>query len=162
MIDYPGFGKSTGRFNEQQLYNWALTFYKLARARFSPDSIIIYGRSLGSGVATQLASIRDCRRLMLETPYYSMPSVFSSYAPIYPFENIIHYKFPTWQFLQTVDAPVTIFHGEDDGVIPIRNARKLIPYLKSNSEFVTIKDGSHNDLANFETYKIKIDSLLQR
>ncbi|RYF96551.1 MAG: alpha/beta fold hydrolase, partial [Chitinophagaceae bacterium] len=77
MIDYPGFGKSTGEFTEKRLYEWALVFYKLARAKYATDSIIIYGRSLGSGVAAQLASIRDCKRLILETPYYSMPSVFN-------------------------------------------------------------------------------------
>lgn len=160
MIDYPGFGKSTGNFTEQTTYDWALTFYKLARARFKPDSIILYGRSLGSGVAAQLASIRDCKRLILETPYYSMPSVFSSYLPIYPFTRIIHYQFPTWQHLQKVDAPVTIFHGEDDGVIPIRNARKLQPFLKPVDEFITIPGGSHNDLRNFERYKSKLDSII--
>jgi len=162
MIDYPGFGKSTGKFTEQQLYNWAMVFYKLARARFSPDSIIIYGRSLGSGVAAQLASVRDCKRLILETPYFSMPSVFGSYAPFYPFNKIIHYQFPTWEFLKKVDAPVTIFHGEDDGVIPLRNARKLIPSLKKIDEFVVIKEGSHNDLFKFPEYTVKLDSLLNR
>ena len=70
MIDYPGFGKSTGVFSEQLLYDWALTLYKLARAYYSPDSIIIYGKSMGTGIAAQLASIRDCRHLILETPYY--------------------------------------------------------------------------------------------
>ena len=160
MIDYPGFGKSTGNFSEQVLYDWALTFYKLARARFKPDSIIIYGRSLGSGVAAQLASIRDCKRLILETPYYSMPSVMSSYAPIYPFNKIIHYQFPTWQYLQKVDAPVTIFHGEDDGVIPLRNALQLKPLLKPGSEFVVVEDGSHNDLFRFRPYIVKLDSIL--
>lgn len=162
MIDYPGFGKSTGKFSEEQLYNWAMVFYKLARARFSPDSIIIYGRSLGSGVASQLASVRDCKRLILETPYYSMPSVFGSYAPFYPFNKIIHYQFPTWEFLKKVDAPVTIFHGEDDGVIPLRNARKLIPSLKETDQFVVIKDGSHNDLFKFREYSEKLDSLLKQ
>jgi pimeloyl-ACP methyl ester carboxylesterase len=161
MIDYPGFGKSTGEFSEQRLYDWALVFYKLARARFSTDSIIIYGRSLGSGIASQLASIRDCRNLILETPYYSMPSVFGSYLPVYPLDRIIHYKFPNWQYLQKVDAPVTIIHGEDDAVIPLRNPKKLIPYLKKTDEFVIIKEGSHNDLYKFPKYISKIDSLLR-
>jgi len=161
MIDYPGFGKSTGKFSEQTMYDWALTFYKLARARFKPDSIIIFGRSLGSGVAAQLASVRDCKRLILETPYYSMPSVFSSYAPIYPFSKIIRYQFPTWQYLQKVDAPVTILHGEDDGVIPLRNAKKLIAYLKAGDEFVEVPGGSHNDLYRFPEYNSKLDSILR-
>jgi pimeloyl-ACP methyl ester carboxylesterase len=161
MIDYPGFGKSTGTFSEKAMYDWALTFYKLARARYSRDSIIIFGRSLGSGPAAHLASIRDCKRLILESPFYSLPSVFASYAPVYPWNNMIRYRFPTFEYLKKVDAPVTILHGDDDGVIPIRNARKLLPSLKPGDEFVTIEGASHNDMLQQDAYRAKLDSLLK-
>ena len=82
MIDYPGYGKSSGEFTEKVLYDWALVLYKLARVRFAPDSIIIYGKSLGSGIAAQLASVRDCKHLVLETPYYDFPSVAGQYLPM--------------------------------------------------------------------------------
>jgi uncharacterized protein len=160
MIDYPGYGKSTGEFTEQNLYDWALIFYKLARARFSKDSIIIYGRSLGSGVAAQLASVRDCKGLVLEAPYYSFPSVAGSWFPIYPVNSMIRFKIPTWKYLQQVTAPVTIFHGDDDGVIRYSNAKRLLPFLKPGDRFITIENGSHNNLAEFETYRNKLDSLL--
>ncbi len=161
MIDYPGFGKSTGVFSEQKLYDWALTLYKLARARFSPDSIIIYGKSMGTGIAAQLASIRDCRHLILETPYYSMPSIIDNYLPIYPVNTMIHYKLPTWQYLPNVTAPVTIFHGTNDWVIPYRNAKRLKPHLKPVDLFVTVKNGKHNDLFKYPLVTQKLDSLLQ-
>ena len=70
MIDYPKFGKSMGELTEENLYEGALQLYKLAKLRFKPSEIIIYGKSLGTGIATQLASIRDCQHLILETPYY--------------------------------------------------------------------------------------------
>lgn len=162
MIDYPGYGKSTGPFNEKRLYDWALSFYKLARARFKPDSIILYGKSFGAGIATQLASIRDCRYLILEAPYYSFPSVFSSYLPIYPYERMIRLKLPTWQFMQRVTAPVVIFHGSDDGVIRLSNARRLQPYLKPGDRFITLAGGNHNNLAGLPPYQPTIDSLLSR
>lgn len=161
MIDYPGYGKSTGPFTEQKLYDWALIFYKLARARFKPDSIILYGKSMGTGIAAQLAAIRDCKYLVLETPYYSFPSVMGSYAPIYPMERIVRFKIPTWQYLQQVTAPVTIFHGTDDGVIRYSNAEKLRPFLKPGDQFITIEDGSHNNLSTFPVYQQKLDSLLK-
>jgi pimeloyl-ACP methyl ester carboxylesterase len=161
MIDYPGFGKSTGIFSEQKLYDWALTLYKLARARFSPDSIIIYGKSMGTGIAAQLASIRDCRHLILETPYYSMPSIIDNYLPIYPVNTMIHYKLPTWQYLQNVTAPVTIFHGTNDWVITYRNAKRLKPYIKPGDLFVSVENGKHNDLFKFPFVTQKLDSLLR-
>lgn len=161
MIDYPGYGKSTGKFTEKMLYDWALTFYKLARARYSPDSIILYGRSLGSGIATQLASIRDCRNLILETPYYSFPSVAGTYFPIYPVERLIWLKIPTWQYMQQVTAPITIFHGTDDGVVRYSNGSRLKAFLKTGDEFVTIEGGSHNNLGEYALYQQKMDSLLK-
>lgn len=162
MIDYPGFGKSTGEFKESRLYDWALVFYQLARARFSPDSIIIYGKSLGTGIASQLASVRDCRYLLLETPYYSLPSLIDAWLPIYPTHNIIQTKFPTYEHLQNVTAPVVIWHGTADWTVPIRNARRLLPFLKTGDRFITIEDGKHNDLRSYPEYKTSLDSLLNR
>ena len=162
MIDYPGYGKSTGKFTEKELYDWALTFYKLARARFAPDSIILYGRSLGTGIATQLASVRNCKRLILETPYYSFPSIAGTYFPIYPVERLIWLKIPTWQYMQQVTDPITIFHGTDDGVIRYSNGSRLKPYLKTGDEFITIEDGSHNNLGDYPQYQQKMDSILSK
>lgn len=161
MMDYPGFGKSTGAFTEQQLYNWALVFYKLAQGHYSKDSIIIYGKSMGTGIAAQLATKRDCKALILESPYYSFPSIIGSWLPVYPLNKMIHFKLPTGQYLQEITNPVVIFHGEDDNTIPLRNAKQLKPFLKPADEFITIEDGHHNDLPGFPMYKQKLDSLLK-
>lgn len=161
MMDYPGFGKSTGSFTEQQLYNWALVFYKLARVKYSPDSIILYGKSMGTGIASQLATVRDCRALILEAPYYSFPSIIGSWLPVYPVNKMIHFKLPTWQYLQEVTNPIVIFHGTSDYTVPYRNAKKLQPFLKPTDKFITIENGHHNDLWQFPLFKEKIDSLLK-
>jgi uncharacterized protein len=161
MIDYPGFGKSTGSFNEQTLYDWSEHVYKLARSRYPADSIIIYGKSMGTGIAAHLASIHDCQRLILETPYHDFPSVVKHYLPIYPVDWMIHYKLPTYRYLPNVKAPITIFHGTKDRVITYRNAKRLQPLLKQGDEFVTIKGGRHNNLYDFEEVVGKIDSVLR-
>jgi hypothetical protein len=161
MIDYPGYGKSTGDFTEQRLYDWALVFYKLAQARYSKDSIIIYGKSMGTGIAAQLATIRDCKALVLEAPYYSFPSIIGSWLPVYPLNKMIHFKLPTWQYVKEVTNPIVIFHGTSDNTIPYRNSKKLKPYLKATDEYITIEGGRHNDLAGFPAYQQKLDSLLK-
>lgn len=160
MVDYPGFGKSTGTLTEAALYQQALEVYKMARVRFAPGDIVIYGRSLGSGIATQLASIRDCKSLVLETPYYSFTSLARRFLWMYPVDQMMKYKFPTYSFLEKVTAPVTICHGTDDGVIPFSNAKRLEPILKPQDEFVTVEGGSHNDLSSSPQLRHKIDSLL--
>ena len=162
LIDYPGFGKSTGKLTEQTLYDWANYMYNFARTRFSPDSIIIYGKSMGTGIATHLASIQPCKQLILETPYYDYPSVIKHYLPIYPIEWMIHYKIPTHDYLEKVTTPITIFQGTDDRLVTYNNAKRLEPFLKKSDEFVTIEGGSHNDLYNFKETIEKLDSLLRK
>ena len=96
MPDYPGFGKSTGKLTEDNMYRMALQVQKLAASTISTDSIIIYGKSLGTGIAAYTASVSKCRTLILETPYYSIPSLFAHYAFIYPTKQMINYKIPTY------------------------------------------------------------------
>ena len=161
LIDYPGFGKSTGKFTEQTLYDWANYMYNFAHTRFSSDSIIIYGKSMGTGIATHLASIQPCKKLILETPYYNYPSVIKHYLPIYPIEWMIHYKIPTHDYIEKVVAPIIIFQGTDDWLVTYKNAKRLRPFLKPGDEFITIKDGEHNDLFKFKETVEKLDSLLK-
>ncbi|MBI1783297.1 MAG: alpha/beta fold hydrolase [Sphingobacteriales bacterium] len=161
MIDYPGYGKSTGRFTEEDLYRYAEALYQVARLRFVSDSIIIYGKSMGTGIAAELASTHLCKQLILETPYYSFTELGKQYLPIYPVEKMLHYKMPTYHFLADVKVPVTIFHGTNDWVIPYSNAVRLKPMLKPIDEFITIEGGSHNDLNKYPLFHQKLDSLLK-
>jgi pimeloyl-ACP methyl ester carboxylesterase len=158
--DYPGFGKSTGEFSEQKLYDYALVLYKLARSRWPPSKIVIYGVSMGTGIAAELADIRDCRRLILESPYYSLESLGYHYLPIYPWGRMLHYHFPIYTHLPQVTAPVTIFHGTKDLTFPYSNASRLKPLLKPGDEFITIDGGGHNDLHDYPLFKEKLDSVL--
>jgi hypothetical protein len=161
MIDYPGFGKSTGKFSEEMVYEWALVMYNIARKRFEPNEIVVYGKSLGTGIASQLASVRDCQKLILETPYYSMTSLARHYLWMYPIEQMLRYKLPTNQYLSKVTAPVTIFHGTSDKLIPYSNAVRLKEALKKGDEFVTLKGGTHRNLNSYPEMKHKLDSLLR-
>lgn len=161
MIDYPGFGKSTGKFSEKMVYDWSLVLYNLARKRFKPANIIIYGKSLGTGVAAQLASIRDCKTLILETPYYNMTSLAGTYLWMYPLERMLNYKLATNEYLQKVTAPVIFFHGTNDRVIPYNNALKLKNLMKRGDEFITLSGGTHNNLNSFKQMQVKLDRIMQ-
>ena len=74
---------------------------------------------------------------------------------------MIKFKIPTWQYLKDNTNPVVIFHGTDDYTIPIRNSKKLMPYLKSTDKYITIDGAKHNDIPTFPIYKEKLDSLLK-
>lgn len=160
MMDYPGYGKSTGKRSEAAFYEDAMTLYKMARTRFSKDSIILYGRSLGTGIASHLGAKRDAKRLILETPYYDFPSLVKKYLPIYPCDLLVRYKLRNYENLPKVMMPVTIFHGTEDEVINYKNAQRLLPVLTPKDEFITIEGGDHNGLLNHAGMVRKLDSLL--
>ncbi len=160
MIDYPGFGKSTGKRTEKIMYADAALLYKMARTRFSKDRIIIYGKSLGTGLAAQLASVRDCKRVILETPYYSMDALVKHYAFLYPVEWMTKFHFPSYKYFKNIEAPITLFHGTKDEVIPYRQAVRL---ARENPgvNLITIEKGKHNNLNESSLFHRQLNSLLQ-
>jgi uncharacterized protein len=160
--DYPGFGKSTGELSEQKLYDYALALYKLARSRWPPSKIVLYGRSMGTGIAAELADVRDCRRLILESPFYSLESLGYHYLPVYPWGRMLHFHFPIYSHLPQVTAPITIFHGTSDWTVPYGNAFRLKALLKVGDEFISIEGAGHNDLHEFPLFREKLDSVLAR
>jgi len=160
MPDYPGYGKSTGERTEQKLYSIAYEIQKMAEVKYAADSIIIYGKSLGTAIASYIASVKPCKCLILETPYYSIPSLFGSYAFMYPASVMSNYKLPTYEFLADVKAPVAIFHGTGDWVVPFRSGVRLKKMLKPSDVFIKISEGSHNNLSESLIYRKSLDSLL--
>lgn len=159
MMDYPGYGKSTGKRSEKILYDDALILYKMALSKVSVEHIIIYGKSLGTGIAAQLASIRDCKRLILETPYYSMDALAKHYFFMYPVMPMTKYALPTNRNFEYIKAPITIFHGTSDQIIPYKQA-KWLAEMKPGTELITLEKGRHNNLPDFPLFQQKLDSLL--
>jgi uncharacterized protein len=158
--DYPGFGKSTGQITEKKLYDQAMQVKKMADMKFASDSIIIYGKSLGTGIAAYVASNTKAKMLILETPYFSVPALFSCYAPIYPSGAMANYKIPTNEYLLDVKYPIVIFHGTNDGVIPYRSASRLKAFLKPTDTFITVPDATHKNINGTKIYYDAVDSLL--
>ncbi|RYG54558.1 MAG: alpha/beta fold hydrolase [Chitinophagaceae bacterium] len=161
MHDYPGFGKTTGKLSEDKLYQHAMQVRKLAGEKFSSDSIYLYGRSLGTGIAAYMAANSENRSLILETPYSSIPSLFSHYAFMYPVGRMSIFKIPTSQFLEDVKEPILILHGTKDRVIPLSEASKLRKVLKPGDKFIEIEGGGHNDLGSNEKYKRALQQWLK-
>ncbi len=160
MPDYPGYGKSTGERSEMLLYRQADQLYKMAAGKFQSDGIIIVGKSLGTGLAAYLASVHPARWLMLETPYCSIPDLFSCFIPIYPAERMANYRFPVNEFLPGVKCPVTLFMGTDDWVTPYRCSRKLQSLLKPGDTCITLEGGTHHNLNTFAVFRRHLDSML--
>jgi alpha-beta hydrolase superfamily lysophospholipase len=158
MVDYPGFGKSTGKRTEETMYADAQLLYNIALKEVPAEDIVIYGRSIGTGVASYLAAHQPCQQLVLETPYYSIEAIARYYAPIFPVKSLMHYRFPINEYLPRVKAPITILHGTRDEVIPYRQAKRLASIKEV--ALITIPKGKHNNLSDYPLFQQTIARLL--
>jgi uncharacterized protein len=157
-IDYRGFGNSTGDPSEEGLYLDGLAAYDFARSRVSPDRIVIYGRSLGGGVATYVAQHRPCSHLVLE-------STFTSAKEVARFSHgekgaALVDAFPNQARVDTIGIPVLLVHGMDDKTIPSRMAEELHAGF-TNSELWLVKGATHNNLRKVAGTEIIIERLRQ-
>ncbi|MGC1472456.1 MAG: alpha/beta hydrolase [Psychroserpens sp.] len=162
IMDYRIYGKSTGKLSEQAFYEDAQFCYDYLLEHYAENDITLYGRSLGTGIAAYLASKNEPKQLILETPYFSILDVAKHRFPIFPVELLLKYTFPTNEFIVDVSCPITMFHGTDDSVVPYVSAEKLKAVAPAkNTMFITIEGGSHNNLIDFEEYRMGIESVLR-
>lgn len=157
MMDYRGYGKSTGARNEKQLYNDANLFYNKAKELFPESRIIVFGRSLGTTFATYVASQNKPRKLILESPFYSLESLAEDRYPFLPVKKLLKFRFNTASFIDGVSCGITIIHGTEDGVVPIDSANLLFKSIPEHQGImVRIKNGKHNNLGKFQEYWLAI------
>ncbi len=162
VMDYRTYGKSTGKLSEKSLYKDAQLFYDYILKRYPENEITVYGRSLGTTFATYVASTNQPKKLVLETPFYSMTNVAKKRFPFLPVAQLLKYRFPTNTFINKTNCPVVIFHGTDDSVVPYESGKKLSETLpKDRLNFITIPEGGHNNLIEFQQYKDSIEGVLQ-
>lgn len=126
IYDYRGFGKSSGTLKrESDLLHDAEDVYAYAKTLRNEKEITVIGYSLGSGLATFIASKNTPKNLILKTPYYSLLKVAQQHTPWLPVKWIFKYPLTTNQYLKNVQCPITIFHGTVDQVIPVEHSRLL-------------------------------------
>ena len=160
MVDYRGFGKSTGRRSQKAIKRDLQLVYNKLKEQTTEDRIILYGRSLGSGFAAKLASMNNPRMLVLDAPYYSLTKVTARYAPFMPLSILIKYPLPTYKWLKYVQCPIHIIHGTHDKLIPYKTSVKLSQVNPKLTTLHSVIGGGHKDLNNFEAYHIMLGKII--
>lgn len=160
MVDYRGFGKSTGRRSQKAIKRDLQLVYNKLREYTTEDRIILYGRSLGSGFATKLASMNNPKLLILDAPYYSLTKVTARYAPFMPLSLLMKYPLPTYKWIKYVKCPIHIIHGTNDKLIPYKTSVKLSQVNPKNTKLHTVIGGGHKNLNTFESYHEMLDEIL--
>src|SRR5690606_5979214 len=162
MPDFRGYGKSKGKLSEAALHADADLWYDSLLDRWSEDQIVVYGRSLGSGMATPLAARRSPRMLLLETPFASLIDVARFYLPFLPYRLLLRYRFENDVVIRRVKCPIFIFHGKRDNVVPFNSALKLYSCIPAHvhREMFTFPKAHHNDLVRFPRFKRTLRRIL--
>jgi len=160
IIDYRGFGKSTGKRQEQAMYRDSQFIYNQVLGWYPQEKIIIYGRSMGSGFAAKLASKNQPKMLILDAPYYSFSQLTSRYLFFLPLTMILKFHIRTDIWIKYVRCPIYIIHGTKDGLIPYRSSVRLRKEAPLTTRLIPIHGGRHNNLPTFDEYHNHLQEIL--
>ncbi len=144
--DYGGYGNSTGSPSEVRCYADITTMYEwlIKEKGVAPENIAVYGRSLGGGPSTYLATQKPIAALILESTFTSVPDAAAEHFPWLPVRMLARDRFPSIDRIAEVDAPVLIIHSPDDTLIPFSQGRRLFEAATEPKTFLEIQ-GDHNE-----------------
>ncbi len=161
LVNYRGFGGSSGKPSEAKLYRDALAIYD----RIAPDhsSISVIGRSLGSGVATYIAVNRDIEKLVLVTPYDSISQIAKESYPFLPVNWLLRDKFESWRRAPRIKVPVLVLYATADKVVSNARTLNLITHLNPMQRKVVEIDGyNHRTISRSDDYKAELSQFMQQ
>lgn len=166
VFDYRVFGKSKGNIDESILLSDAEYVYQQMIKEYPENKIVVYGRSLGSGLAAYVASRNNPSMLILETPYFSLLDLSKNLGdryniPWFPYEWILKYHLRTDLYLPKVKCPVYLFHGQLDELIYYQSSQKLMRFFKKGDILFSIPDGKHADLSLHNEFTKNLKKVLK-
>jgi uncharacterized protein len=151
MLDYRGYGKSSGRIeSEAQLHADVRAAWDALLPEYAGRRRIVYGRSLGTGLAAQLAAEVQPDLTVLVSPYASMRSLAAEHYPFVP-SALLRYPLRTDEAITKIRGPLLIAHGDRDTLIPLAHGERLHA-LKPDSSFVVVPGAAHDDIHRFPAY----------
>lgn len=161
ILDYRGFGKSEGHIeSETQLNKDISIFYKLLCKRYKEKDIVITGYSIGSGLASNLASKNNPGKVILQSPYYSFTELSGAMVPFFP-DILKKFHMETFEDIQKIKVPIYIFHGTDDLLIPCENSIRLSEFLKENGRCFLLKNQGHIGMNENDDFKDHLRLILK-
>lgn len=158
FINYPGYGKSEGSPSQQDIFADALFIYD----KFSNEynEIVLFGRSLGSGVASYVAGKRNPEKIILVTPFDCLCNVASENFPFLPVDLMLTERYDSIENIGEFQNNSLVFIAGNDRVIPNELSYNLAEYLGQNAETVFIEKAGHNNIQRFHEYWTEIEVFL--
>ncbi len=170
VMDYRGYGKSSGSRNEELLYSDAQFSYDFAKEIYGEENIVVYGRSLGGAFAIKVAAENQPKVVILEATFFNIQDIVNRWLPQKVTNRVsptMTYHFLSDEIITKVQVPLYHFHGTKDKVVPIKSGKKLFDVFKISQptiekKFIQITGANHDDLAQFEEFKNEIRSILNK
>ena len=161
-VNYRGYGMSEGYPSETALTADALAIYDwlAKRDRIDPNRIVVFGRSLGSGVAVQLAASRPVRAVALVSPFDSLRSLARKQYPFVPVSLLLKHPFDSLARASGIEAPLLVIAGERDGLIPPKYSKRLHDAWAGPKRWTLIPGADHNDIHTRPEYWPEIREFL--
>jgi uncharacterized protein len=151
LVNYRGYGGSTGQPREQALYKDAVFIFDALEERH--DTIAVIGRSLGSGVATWLAARRPVERLVLATPFDSLEGVARAHFPFYPVSLFLKERYDSIERAAAIDTPTLLLIAADDEIVPRSSSRRLEQaFADGTVTSLVIPHARHNSISARHEY----------
>ncbi|WP_430392414.1 alpha/beta hydrolase [Dyella sp. 20L07] len=159
LLAYRGYAASDGQPTEAALVSDAKALFD----RVAPQhaSIAVLGRSLGSGVAVQLAADRPVERLVLVTPFDSLVRVAAGYFPWVPVNLLMRERFESWRYVAGIHCPVLVIRAEQDEVIPAARTAMLVNAFARPPQQQVVADAGHNTIQDYADYSVSLRRFLQ-
>lgn len=155
MMTYRGFGGRPGEPSEKANVADALAAYDdLVAHGVTAGRIVLYGESLGSGIAVQVAAQRPVAGIILDAPYTSMVDLAAVHHPLLPSRWLMTDRYETARTIGTVKAPLLIVHGEEDDIVPVEMGRALDAIANEPKTLVTLPGAGHSDHYLFGSYDV--------
>jgi fermentation-respiration switch protein FrsA (DUF1100 family) len=148
-LNFRGYGGSTGTPTEAGLHRDAAAAYAFAAARYPAERIMLWGHSLGTGVAVKLAAEKPIAKLILEAPYSSTADVAAALFPFVPVRWLMKDQLHSDEWIGAVHVPLLVMHGARDDVIDIRFGERLFALAHEPKRFIRYDNGGHNDLDDY-------------
>lgn len=158
--DYRSYGKTEGSIqSEEQLYQDVQKAYNHLKTRFSEDQIILVGYSLGSGMASYLASHNKPKSLVLVAPFTSITDIKNKYLWFFP-DFLLKYKFPVKDFMSKIECPVTIVHGTRDNIVDYRFSEEMKKKFGDKITLIRAERESHRGIIFSSELSMALERLL--
>jgi pimeloyl-ACP methyl ester carboxylesterase len=145
LVEYRGYGASAAAGKPTEMGLYADAEAAIEGLGLSDDRLVLYGRSLGTGVATEMASRHRVRALILVSPYTSIPAVAGRMVPVLPVSLIVSDRYDNMSKAPHIKAKTLIVHGDDDRVIPY-DMGVALSHAFPDARLVTIEKAGHNDI----------------